>query len=79
MLLSENSSSNILTKSKSQSSGDEGVANNTPYDIIEHDVTGLAKISNAPPPDSFDALQIGSDRYIFKNFEKKKKMIILLF
>jgi len=73
MLLSENSSSNLLNKSPSQSSGDEGGANNTPYDIIEHDVAGLAKLNNAPPPYSFDALQVGSDRYAFKNFDKKKK------
>ncbi|CAF1071954.1 unnamed protein product [Adineta steineri] len=41
---------------------DEGGANKTPYDIIEHDVTTLAKANNLPPPDSFDALQLGSER-----------------
>lgn len=60
MFLSENSSPIFLNKSKS--SGNEADAADTPYDLIEHDVTALAKISNLPPPDSFDALQLGSDR-----------------
>jgi len=63
MLLSEHSSPKFLNESKSN--GDEGGGggdDNTPYDLIEHDVTGLAIINNLPPPDSFDALQLGSDR-----------------
>ncbi len=60
MLLAENLSPVFLNKSKS--SGNEGDATNSQYDLIEHDVTSLAKISNLPPPDSFDALQVGSDR-----------------
>lgn len=60
MFLSENTSPNFLNKSKS--SGDEADAPDTPYDLIEHDVTCLANIHNLPPPDSFDALQLGSDR-----------------
>jgi hypothetical protein len=65
MLLTEKLSPIFSSKSKSSGNGlyvDEGGASNTPFDIIEHDVTGLAKISNLPPHDSFDALQIGSDR-----------------
>ncbi|CAF4282239.1 unnamed protein product, partial [Adineta steineri] len=31
-------------------------------DIIERDVTSLTRMSNLPAPDSFDALQISSDR-----------------
>jgi hypothetical protein len=60
MLLSENSSRHFLKKSNS--SDDEGAATHSQYDIIEHDVTGLANIINLPPPDSFDALQLSSDR-----------------
>lgn len=60
MLLSENSSANFLNKSKS--SRNEVDQANTPYDLIEHDVTSLAKVNNLPTPDSFDALQISSDR-----------------
>ncbi len=60
-----------LFSNKSKSSGeildydgdpDEIGVNKTPYDIIEHDVTSLAKANNLPPPDSFDALQVGSER-----------------
>jgi hypothetical protein len=61
MFLSENSSPNFLNKSKS-SADDKGDASNTPYDLIEHDVTGLSKTNSLPPVDSFDALQIGCDR-----------------
>ena len=62
MLLSGHSSPpDFINKSKSN--GDEGGAKNTPYDIIEHDVAGLAMINNLPPPDSFDALHLGTDRY----------------
>jgi hypothetical protein len=60
MLLSGHSSPDFLTKSKPN--GDEGGAKNSPYDIIEHDVAGLTMIKNLPPPDSFDALQLGTDR-----------------
>jgi hypothetical protein len=64
MLLSENFSPIFSNKSKSHDDDDheEGRANNTPFDIIEHDVSGLSKISNLPPLASFDALQIGSER-----------------
>ncbi|CAF4596028.1 unnamed protein product, partial [Rotaria sp. Silwood2] len=59
-----------IFSNKSKSSGDdhrigshnEGGPTNTPFDLIEHDVTGLSKVYNLPKPDSFDALQIGSDR-----------------
>ncbi len=61
MLLSENLSSNFLNKSKTNGI-DECDAINTPYDIIEHDVTTLARTNNLPPPDSLDALQLGNDR-----------------
>jgi hypothetical protein len=60
MLLSEHSSPDLLNKSKAN--GDEGGDDNIPYDIIEHDVASLAIINNLPPPDSFDALQLGTDR-----------------
>ena len=60
MSLSDKSSSNFLNKSKSNAN-DAG-ANQTAFDIIEHDVTDLAKITNLPSPDSFDALHIGFDR-----------------
>lgn len=60
MSLSEKSSSNFLNKSKS-TANDVG-ANQKAYDIVEHDVTDLAKITNLPSPDSFDALHIGFDR-----------------
>jgi len=62
MLLSEHSSPKFLNQSKSNGDEDGGGADNTPYDLIEHDVTSLAIINNLPPPDSFDALQLGSDR-----------------
>ncbi|CAF0835025.1 unnamed protein product [Adineta ricciae] len=39
-----------------------GDPSKTPYDIIEHDVAILSQRKNLPPPDSFDALQIGSER-----------------
>ncbi|CAF2048768.1 unnamed protein product [Rotaria magnacalcarata] len=55
---------------KSKSSGDhrdiddnqERGPTNSPFDLIEHDVSGLSVLSSLPKPDSFDALQIGSDR-----------------
>lgn len=52
-------------KSKSSSRHnllDDGEPNKTPFDIIEHDVTTLAQVGHLPPADSFDALQIGSER-----------------
>lgn len=68
MFLSENMSPIFSNKSKS-SGHDVGIGvpidagpNNTPYDIIEHDVTDLNNLLNLPKPDSFDALQLGSDR-----------------
>lgn len=60
MLFSEESSPNFFNKSKS--SDDEIDAPRTSFDLIEHDVSNLAKITNLPKPDSFDALQLGSDR-----------------
>ena len=56
---------------KSKSSGENhlfddhlygGDPSKTPFDIIEHDVAILSQGKNLPPPDSFDALQIGSER-----------------
>jgi len=32
------------------------------HDLVEHDVTGLAKMNHLPMPHAFEALQIGSDR-----------------
>ena len=58
MFFSENSSAKFANKSNE----DHGADNNTSYDIIEHDVTGLAKVNHLPPPDSLDALQLGNDR-----------------
>ncbi|CAF3698588.1 unnamed protein product [Rotaria sp. Silwood1] len=70
MFLSENLSPIFSNKSKSSGGGDDHRRSsrndyghtNTPYDLIEHDVSGLNKIANLPKPDSFDALQIGNDR-----------------
>jgi hypothetical protein len=64
MLLSEDLSP--IFSNKTKSSGNAGVnrfggANNS-YDIVEHDVTNLTRMSNLPKPDSFEALQISSDR-----------------
>jgi hypothetical protein len=41
---------------------DRADADRTSFDIIEHDVTCLAKMQHLPSHDSFDALQAGSDR-----------------
>ncbi|UJR22682.1 hypothetical protein I4U23_025718 [Adineta vaga] len=41
---------------------DEDDLNKTPFDIIEHDVAVLGDGKYLPPADSFDALQIGSER-----------------
>lgn len=60
MSLSDKSSSNFLNKSKS-TANDAG-ATQTTYDVIEHDVTDLAKVTNLPSPDSFDALHISYER-----------------
>ena len=69
MFPSEHLSPIFSNKSKSSAGNhiydgdiDEGGANNAPYDLVEHDITTLAKGSNLPPPDSFDALQLGSER-----------------
>jgi hypothetical protein len=64
MLLSENFSPFCSNKSKSHDDDDHdaGGAKNSPFDLIEHDVSGLSKIKSLPPPASFDALQVGSDR-----------------
>jgi hypothetical protein len=69
MLFSEHLSPIFSNKSKSSGEildydgdPDECGVDKTPYDIIEHDVTSLAKTNNLPPPDSFDALQVGSER-----------------
>jgi hypothetical protein len=55
MLLSEDLSP--IFSNKTKSSGNAGVnrfggANNS-YDIVEHDVTNLTRMSNLPKPDSF--------------------------
>lgn len=60
MPFTEQSSPNFFNKSKS--SDDEADVRQTSYDLIEHDVGNLAKITHLPKPDSFDALQLGSDR-----------------
>ncbi|CAF5141708.1 unnamed protein product, partial [Rotaria magnacalcarata] len=68
MSLSEHLST--IFPNKSKSSGDhrdiddnqERGPTNSPFDLIEHDVSGLSVLSSLPKPDSFDALQIGSDR-----------------
>lgn len=68
MLLSEHTTTIYRKKSRSSedhrgiSLNDEGGATKTPYDLIEHDVSGLNILTTLPKPDSFDALQIGSDR-----------------
>jgi hypothetical protein len=62
MLLPENLSPIFTRKSKSSSGGDGIGARKASHNIIEHDVTGLTIMSNLPTPDSFEALQIGSDR-----------------
>ncbi len=64
MLLPENLSPIFLNKTKSSGSPDNvGFgARNQSHDIIEHDVNCLTKMNNLPKPDSFEALQIGSDR-----------------
>ena len=65
MLLSENCSPFRSIKSKSHDDDDdhdEGGANNSSFDLIEHDVSGLSKIHSLPPHASFDALQVSSDR-----------------
>ena len=59
MSFTENSSPLFLNESNGHVESDE---NPSPYDIIEHDVTSLAKVTNLPLPDTFDALQTGSDR-----------------
>ncbi|CAF1425751.1 unnamed protein product [Adineta steineri] len=50
---SKSASNSVLTKLRSTNSSN---------DIIERDVTSLTRMSNLPAPDSFDALQISSDR-----------------
>ena len=69
MLFSEHLSPIFSNKSKfsgeivdRRDDPNEGGATETPYDIIEHDITTLAKSTNLPPPDSFDALQVGTER-----------------
>ena len=61
MLLPENLSPIFSSKSKS-TVADGLVATKSAQNIVEHDVTGLAKMSNLPAPDAFEALQISSDR-----------------
>ena len=61
MSLAEQISSKLLLY-PSKSTGNEAGANRTAFDIIEHDVSDLAKISHLPSPDSFDALHISCDR-----------------
>jgi len=65
MLLSEDLSPIFSNKTKS-SGGNAGVsrfgAENNSFDIVERDVTNLTRMSNLPTPDSFEALQISSDR-----------------
>ncbi|CAF4659609.1 unnamed protein product [Rotaria socialis] len=59
-----------IFSNKSKSSGDrrgiddnhERGPTNSPFDLIEHSISGLGVLSSLPKPDSFDALQIGSDR-----------------
>ncbi|CAM4869958.1 unnamed protein product [Rotaria socialis] len=59
-----------IFSNKSKSSGDRrGIDDNhergpanSPFDLIEHSISGLGVLSSLPKPDSFDALQIGSDR-----------------
>jgi hypothetical protein len=75
----ENFSPKFSNKSKS-SGGDVGIgATNTSHDFVEHDVTALAFMNNLPKPDSFEALQLGSDRYVILNtsvsfFDRKKTL-----
>lgn len=61
MSLAGTTSPNFLLHS-SKSTGNTAGANQTAYDIIEHDVADLTKIGHLPSPDSFDALHIGCDR-----------------
>ncbi|CAF0928461.1 unnamed protein product [Rotaria sordida] len=66
----DNENLSPIFSNKSKSSGNkhrigsnhEGDDTDTPYDLIEHDVAGLSYTVNLPKPDSFDALQLGSDR-----------------
>ena len=64
MLLPENFSPIFTNKSKSTGNNLPIGATNSPNDIIEHDVIGLANMTNLPNPNAFEAVQLSSDRYV---------------
>jgi hypothetical protein len=61
MFLSENYSPNFSNKSKSNDI-DGLTATKASHDIVEHDVTALARMNNLPATDAFDALHVSSNR-----------------
>lgn len=61
MFITGNLSPIFSNKSKT-SPADVLPTSKSSHDLVEHDVTGLAKMNHLPMPHAFEALQIGSDR-----------------
>jgi hypothetical protein len=62
MLLPENFSPVFTHKSKSTGNNLNIGATNSSHGIVEHDVMGLANMTNLPNPNAFEAVQLSSDR-----------------
>ena len=62
MFIAENLSPIFSSKSKSSPVDVLPTSKSSSHDLIEHDVTSLAKMTHLPAPHAFEAIQIGSDR-----------------